>query len=73
MLQIMKDVGGVEMPEYFGKLVSEVGTAQSGGHASAPSPQSASPQAATPVAPSPQAAPPGMPPKGAGGEGRPRT
>ena len=23
MMQIMKDVGGVQMPEYFGKLVEE--------------------------------------------------
>ena len=72
-LQIMRDVGGVEMPEYFGKLVSEVGAPPSGGHAPAPSPQAASPQAASPTAPPPPAAPPGMPPKGTAGEGRPRT
>jgi flotillin len=30
MLQIMKDVGGVEMPEYFGKLVAEAGVKPDG-------------------------------------------
>jgi hypothetical protein len=28
MLQIMKDVGGVEMPEYFGKLMTEAEAAK---------------------------------------------
>ena len=31
MLQIMKDIGGVQMPEYFGKLVAEESVRASGG------------------------------------------
>ncbi len=33
MLQIMKDVGGVEMPEYFGKLVADAEAKRAGGEA----------------------------------------
>ena len=36
MMQIMKDVGGVEMPEYFGKLVAPDADAKGGGDASGP-------------------------------------
>ena len=39
MLQIMKDIGGVEMPEYFGKILSqEEGTKTPNGEAAAPEP-----------------------------------
>jgi flotillin len=43
MMQIMKDVGGVQMPEYFGKLVEEAAQAPAG---------SESPPAAKPTPPS---------------------
>jgi flotillin len=48
MLQIMKDVGGVEMPEYFGKLMTEV-EAKKGGSAKAATPDGESAQPASPA------------------------
>src|SRR5262249_21964143 len=44
MMHMMKDIGGVQMPEYFGKLVEEEARKRSDVVASSP---------ATPVAPAP--------------------
>ena len=66
-LQIMRDVGGVQMPEYFGSLVGDPG-ARAQGASAAPavgtSPASGPTATATATAPPP----PPTPPKG-GGEG----
>ena len=48
MMQIMRDVGGVEMPEYFGKLV----------HDAAPAPAAAQPSPAATATAAPPAGPP---------------
>lgn len=72
-LQIMKDVGGVQMPEYFGTLVGEpVGSKQPTPSTAAPAaPAAASPAASPAPAPSPSVPP--APPKAGDARGdRPR-
>ena len=44
-LQLMRDIGGVEMPEAFGKLVSEPGTQTPGGPSPRPPPTEGKPKA----------------------------
>src|SRR5262245_8309677 len=56
-LQIMKDIGGVEMPPYFGKLAGEPGSGSAGPASGTPSPSSSATATAAPPAP-PPASPP---------------
>ena len=61
-LQIMKDVGGVQMPEYFGTLVGEPTGSRQPSPSTAPAPAAAAPAAAAPAPanpPPPPAARPG--------------
>jgi flotillin len=66
MLNMMKDVGGVQMPEFFGKLVGESGTEAAGANEDR-DPDAAAPSRVDPAAG--DAPPPGSKPSG--GHGNP--